>query len=85
MENKNWRFAITNNSRRCEMNSLYKANEDKNGFDFTATKIFLSVIAIFLSLTIPNALAIKEKSGSNRPMVLNKILIELKNRQPDLD
>lgn len=65
------------------MNSVYKMNENQKGFDFTAMRIFFSVIAILLSVTMPNALAVTDNSTPSQPSTLDKIIVDLKNQQTD--
>lgn len=65
------------------MNSVYKMNENQKGFDFTAMRIFFSVIAILLSVTMPNALAVTDNSTPSQPSILDKIIVDLKNQQID--
>jgi hypothetical protein len=65
------------------MKSAYKINLDDNRFDLSAIKIFISVIAIFLSATMPNALATTEKSDSANPSAISKIITDLKKQETE--
>lgn len=57
--------------------------DNKKGFDFTAIRIFFSVIAILLSLTLKSAQAVTEKSEINKPSILEKIIVNFKNQNSD--
>lgn len=61
------------------MNSVYKLSENETRFDFTAMRIFLSVIAIFLSVSMPKALAVSDSTLNYQPPVLDKIIVDFKN------
>ncbi len=65
------------------MNSVYKMSENKERLDFSAMKIFFSVIAIFLSVTMPNAQAVTENSSPYQRSVLSNIISELKTRKTE--
>ena len=57
--------------------------DNKKSFDFTAIRIFFSVIAILLSLTLKSAQAVTEKSEINKPSILEKIIVNVKNKNSD--
>ncbi len=65
------------------MNSVYKMNENQKEFDFTAIRIFFSVIAILLSVTMSNARAVTDNSTPFQPSILDKIIIDFKTQQTD--
>lgn len=55
------------------MSSFYEMNQIQKKIDLTAIRIFFSVVAILLSVTLPNALAIQDQSTSVAALPLQKI------------
>ena len=65
------------------MNRVYEMDENQKAFDITAMKIFISAIAILLSVFRPNALATAGNFGSYQPTTLNKIILDFKNQDAE--
>tara|TARA_B110001454_G_C12723192_1_gene435853 strand:- start:19791 stop:20084 length:294 start_codon:yes stop_codon:yes gene_type:complete len=63
------------------MKTVYLRN--KKGFDFSAIRIFISLIAILLSTTFPSAQTIPENSSIVEPSIIEKLLIDFKNQKTD--
>ena len=59
------------------MNSVYKLNGSRDRFDLSAIKIFFSIIAIFLSVTMPNANAVTDSSNPYQSSLLSKIIYSI--------
>lgn len=64
------------------MKNVYLTDNNK-GFDFTAIKIFFSVIAILLSVTLPSARAVTENSLTSQPSIIEKLMVDFKNQKSE--
>jgi hypothetical protein len=62
------------------MRSANKMNHIQNEFDFTAIRIFFSVIAIILSVSMPSAMALKETSIPFQMPILSKFFPDFMNQ-----
>lgn len=65
------------------MNSAFRMNDNQKGFDFTAMKIFFSVVAILLSMTLPKASAVTENPLFPQSSILEKLAFDFKNQKTE--
>ncbi len=65
------------------MNRVDEIKNDAQTFDFTAVKIFFSVIAILLSVTLPEAFAVTDKVDSFKLPILDHAIFDLKKENAE--